>query len=187
MTRKLIDSASDSSLSPFPDNVETPSTADAVESSSGKKRKAVATAKTTKKRKTAVKAEDAADEEVEKPKKRARKVKVEEETVEYVSRQQTSRTRTGLECSVWTSSGLGLLTMVLHRREVKVEENGATTKVKTTQKRKKKAEDAAPLEERTQGSKLRVGAHVSIAGGKSPSSPPLSKREGEWLTQNGRA
>jgi AP endonuclease-1 len=68
--------------------------------------------------------------------------------------------------------------MVLHRQEVKVEENGTATKVKTTQKRttKKKAEKVAPLEERTQGSKLRVGAHVSIAGGKSPSAPPHIKR-----------
>jgi AP endonuclease-1 len=57
------------------------------------------------------------------------------------------------------------------RQEVKVEQDGAVAKVKTTQKRqrKKKQDNIAPLEERTEGSKLRVGAHVSIAGGKAPS------------------
>jgi AP endonuclease-1 len=36
---------------------------------------------------------------------------------------------------------------------------------KATTTRKKTQEDAAPLEERTADSKLRVGAHVSVAGG----------------------
>jgi hypothetical protein len=42
-------------------------------------------------------------------------------------------------------------------------------KVKTTRKqqRKKKEDNNVPLEERTESSKLRVGAHVSIAGGRS--------------------
>jgi hypothetical protein len=95
MTLKLMDSESDSSLSPFPDDVETPSTAGTSGSASGKpkidgkERKAATTVKTTKKRKTVVKAEDTADEEVEKPKKKARKVQVEEKTVKYVSCQDT--------------------------------------------------------------------------------------------------
>ncbi|KAF2687659.1 AP endonuclease [Lentithecium fluviatile CBS 122367] len=147
MARKLhnsaSDSASDSSLSPFPEELRTPVTvADSdnlpVKSAvNEKKRKAEVTVKTTKTtkraRKTAVKEEaDETDQDADKSKKRARKVKVEEETV---------------------------------GQEVKVEANGTTIKAKTTQKRKKKEGKIEPLEERTQGSKLRVGAHVSIAGG----------------------
>jgi AP endonuclease-1 len=52
--------------------------------------------------------------------------------------------------------------------EVKVEENGeGGSKVtkKTTTTRKKKQVDLAPLAERTPNTNLRVGAHVSTAGG----------------------
>jgi AP endonuclease-1 len=41
----------------------------------------------------------------------------------------------------------------------------ATKKATTT--RKKAQEDAPPVEERTTDTKLRVGAHVSVAGGRS--------------------
>jgi AP endonuclease-1 len=60
---------------------------------------------------------------------------------------------------------------IIITREVQVGENEVSTKVKTVRKRqtKKKAEEG-PLEERTKGSKLRIGAHVSIAGGKPASS-----------------
>lgn len=55
-------------------------------------------------------------------------------------------------------------------RKVKVEDEtvaGATKDIKKPKRlRKKKDEDLAPLQERTMGSKLRVGAHVSMAGGK---------------------
>lgn len=59
-------------------------------------------------------------------------------------------------------------------RKVKAEETVVQAKptkaseVKTTQKRqrKNKEEDSTPLEQRTVGSKLMIGAHVSIAGGK---------------------
>jgi AP endonuclease-1 len=176
MTLKLMDSVSDSSLSPFPDDLKTTSVAVTADSPpakdkvNGKKQETETTIKTTRKRKTAVKAEDEADEKVEKPKKRARKVKIEEETVEYVSHITHSTSCPGvLQCGHHLDK---LLTWNPRRHEVKAED-GATTKVKTTQKRqtKKKAGDTAPLEQRTEGSKLRVGAHVSIAGGKSPSSP----------------
>lgn len=52
--------------------------------------------------------------------------------------------------------------------DVQVEEGEDGTKVRTKQKRQRKTKEknVAPLEERTVGSKLRVGAHVSIAGGK---------------------
>jgi GH24 family phage-related lysozyme (muramidase) len=86
--------ASDSSLSPIPDDLDTPTTAGTTDALSntdttnnmadGKKRKANATVKTTKKRKTTLKAEVDAEEDVAKPKKRARKVKVEKEVTEYV-------------------------------------------------------------------------------------------------------
>jgi AP endonuclease-1 len=114
----------------------------------GRKRKAETTVKSTKRVRKAtakeevVNGEDEASgaEETPKhkkaaPRKTAKKVKVEEETVE---------------------------------NEVKVEEgeNGvADVKVKKKRTKKQKLEDIPPLEQRTTGHKLRVGAHVSIAGG----------------------
>jgi AP endonuclease-1 len=52
-------------------------------------------------------------------------------------------------------------------KKIKVEgENGEITAKKApTKRRSKKGVVQAPLEERTVGSKLRVGAHVSTAGG----------------------
>lgn len=107
-----------------------------------KKRKAETAVKSTRRaKKTTVKKEtnngdDAGSADVvPQPKKRTTKVKVQEETVED---------------------------------ELKVEEgqNGETEIKKTVRKsRAKKKADLQPLEPRTIGSKLLVGAHVSIAGG----------------------
>jgi hypothetical protein len=93
MAVQPTDAASDSSLSPFPDDLDKSATASATsalsskettKTANGKERKAGATVKTTKKRKTTLKAEVDTEEDVAKPKKRARKVKAEEEVVEYV-------------------------------------------------------------------------------------------------------
>lgn len=151
MTRKLAELASDSSLSPPPDDLETSVTALEAENDlavkaivNGKKRKAETVVAATKRaRKTNVKDEVNDDTGVSagaeaavksKPKKRTAKVKTEEKTVVD---------------------------------EIKVEagEDGTTVKTKTKRQRKKKEEVLQPLEERTVGNKLRVGAHVSIAGG----------------------
>lgn len=61
-----------------------------------------------------------------------------------------------------------------------------TTKTKTIRKRQsKKAEMPVPLEERTKGSKLRVGAHVSIAGGNIYPSPPTCTSVSQQIDHNG--
>jgi AP endonuclease-1 len=90
MARKLKAPASDSSLSPLPEDLKSssitaPAKALPVKAPvNGNKRKAETTVKTSKRQKIVQEDFDGAEEEAEKPKKRARKVKVEEETVEYV-------------------------------------------------------------------------------------------------------
>jgi hypothetical protein len=68
-----------------------------------------------------------------------------------------------------TSSTAGAETKPIDEVKAK-SENGAIVKKtakKPTTTRKKTQEDVLPLEERTADTKLRVGAHVSVAGGKS--------------------
>ncbi|KAK7183386.1 apurinic endonuclease, partial [Paraphaeosphaeria sporulosa] len=53
----------------------------------------------------------------------------------------------------------------IEEKVVVEDEKGTTVKATQKKSRKKKEENVAPLAERTTGSKLRVGAHVSAAGG----------------------
>jgi hypothetical protein len=146
MAKRLSPASPESSLSPVADDLieQVESKVEVKTAANGRKRKAAATENkaTTKRTKKAVAAEIKAEDdatvadESPKPKGRApKKVKVEATTVE---------------------------------KEVKVEEDGegkpAATKKKTATRAKKQV-DAAPLAERTKGSSLRAGAHVSIAGG----------------------
>ncbi|KAL1595085.1 DNA-(apurinic or apyrimidinic site) lyase [Paraconiothyrium brasiliense] len=150
-SHKAFSMSSNSSLTPPPKDLQPPATTGepgppATKAVNGKKRKAETAANTTKitkrTRKTTVTTEKDADvdisvdkpAEIAKPKKRARKAKVEEETVVD---------------------------------EVVIQEGEEGNTSKTTQKksRKKKDEIIPPLAERTTGSKLRIGAHVSAAGG----------------------
>lgn len=132
-------------MSPVADDLiaQVESKASAKTAANGKKRKATTTdvkvtKRTTKGTATDIKTEDIVDgtDESPQPKRRmTKKIKVDEDTVS---------------------------------NEVKVEANGnGATKVtqKTTVARKKKQVDLAPLAERTADTKLRVGAHVSAAGG----------------------
>jgi hypothetical protein len=145
MARKLSSSASNSSLSPVADDViaQAESKVNVKTATTGRKRKAdttdVEVTKHTRKTIAAnVKTEDgtAGADESPRPKRRmAKKVKVEEEIVD-------DGNKTGL-----TGNG-----------ESKV------TKKKTTT-RSKKQTVASPLTTRTENSNLRVGAHVSTAGG----------------------
>lgn len=134
MARKLAKAASESPLSPPPEELEAAAAENQAPAANGRKRKAEPTVTTAKRvRKTVVyKEDDASSDGIAEPapKKRVRKVKVEETVAQG-----------------------------------KPAEAG---EVKTKQKRqrKNKEEDSAPLEQRTVGSKLMIGAHVSIAGGK---------------------
>lgn len=153
-----VASPSDSSLSPPPNEEILAAQAEtdlSVKTEvNGRKRKVETTVKATKHaRKLAVKkdqveAEDehTGEEETPKPKrtKRTPKVKVQDETIE---------------------------------EEVKVTEGetGATeVKVKRKRQSKKKLEDLPPLEQRTVGSNLLVGAHVSVVGGMCRQLPQLN-------------
>jgi hypothetical protein len=146
MAKKLAPSSPESSLSPVADDLieQVESKVEVKTVANGRKRKATTTeTKTTTKRTKKAAAEEAkgaddatAADESPKPKGRAsKKVKVEATTVD---------------------------------EEVKVEEDGEG-KPKVTKKkaatRTKKQVDVAPLAERTKGSSLRAGAHVSVAGG----------------------
>jgi len=150
MARKLAKSPSESSLSPPPDDLgqnvlaQTAEVDFAVETEvngRGKKRKAETTVKATKRAKKAtVKEEDDAEdandtEETPKPKKRAAKKAKVEETVEG-------------EVTAGADDNGTEVKKITHKRQTKTKEAGL-----------------APLEERTVGSKLLVGAHVSVAGG----------------------
>lgn len=148
MARKLPELTPDSSLSPPPSDLDMSAAIEekadsTITAVNGKKRKAEATVRTTKRaRKVAIKDETsdevggslAAEDADPTPKKRGRRVTKVEQVVES---------------------------------EVKVTEgeDGIKVTAKKTRQRKKKETNEQPLEERTVGSKLRVGAHVSIAGG----------------------
>lgn len=133
MARKLAKAASESPLSPPPEELEAAAAENQTPAANGRKRKAEPTVTTAKRvRKTVVyKEDDASSDSIAEPapKKRVRKVKVEETVAQ--------------------------------------EKPAEAGEVKTKQKRqrKNKEEDSAPLEQRTVGSKLMIGAHVSIAGG----------------------
>jgi AP endonuclease-1 len=143
MARKLTDHESDASLSPFANDLS-----DQAESkvktktvTTGRKRKAdTAEVQTTKRtRKTVAKTEDDVADIDEPPRTKGRvtkKTKVEEETME---------------------------------EEVKVDKTSKSaqkvTKKKTTATRTKKQADLSPLAKRTEDTKVRIGAHVSTAGG----------------------
>ena len=138
---------SGSSLSPAPEDLQTPAeTRETVKkTANGRKRKAETTVKTTAK---ATKRTKVAKEEI----------KIEEEAI--VEAAETPRKKRGTA------------------KKVKYEEdddkddgaNGETATVEKTVKKiatrtKKSKEPEPPLEERTADTKLRIGAHVSVAGG----------------------
>ncbi|KAF2445335.1 AP endonuclease [Karstenula rhodostoma CBS 690.94] len=142
--------SSGSSLSPLPKDIQLVPTVDDADpavkkAANGKKRKAetaVNTTKVTKRtRKTAVKAETdtnsngAVDKAVEATKPRKRAPKTKVEAE------------------------------TIEQEVVVQDEKGTTVKATQKKSRKKKGETIPPLAERTTGSKLRVGAHVSSAGG----------------------
>lgn len=142
MAKKAMD-ASDSSLSPAPENLTAPVEAEVTVkiAPNGRKRKAEATVKTTaettKRSKTAsangVKDEVEAAEADETPRKKratTKKVKYEEENADDKA------------------------TAIIEK----------TVKKKVTRTKKSK-EPEPPLEARTVDTKLRIGAHVSVAGG----------------------
>ncbi|KAL5378343.1 hypothetical protein PMIN02_011252 [Paraphaeosphaeria minitans] len=145
IAHKALSMSSDSSLSAPPEDIQSPPAADETDLAvkklaNGKKRKAetaVSTTKVTKRtRKTTVKAGTDADTNGSAGK-----------PVEAAKpRKRTPKTEV---------------------EEEAIEEKVEGTIIKATQKksRKKKEENCAPLAERTTGSKLRVGAHVSAAGG----------------------
>jgi AP endonuclease-1 len=145
MAKKLSPPSPESSLSPVAEDLieQVESKVEVKTAANGRKRKATTTeTKSTKRTKKATavdfKKEEttAAGDEAPKPKGRAaKKMKVEEATVEETVKVE--------------EDGEG---------------KPKATKKKTTTRVKKQV-DIAPLAERTQGGPLRAGAHVSIAGG----------------------
>lgn len=134
-------------------DVETKFTAEAkAEANNGtsKKRKAATTVKTTKRARTAAVKQESTDGEEA----RAEPESAEKAPVKRATRGPAAKVKVTEEAV---------------SKEVKVEEGAdgkKEVKVKKTRTRKKKEEeDLAPLEPRTVGSKLIVGAHVSAAGG----------------------
>lgn len=164
--------SSDSELSSAPDDEviareANGSNATDTLNGTGKKRKAEAVTKTTKRTKTtAVKVETAKGDADTKLPKRAVKTKVAEERAEEAvvkdeaeAEEAPKKQRRARKVKVEEKDG----------DEVAVAEgeNGQkAVKAKATRQKKVKVEDLPPLAPRTVGSKLLVGAHVSIAGGK---------------------
>jgi AP endonuclease-1 len=174
--------SSDSSLSPPPSeeilNAQAAVTTVQTEviDGNGRKRKAETTTKTTKRAKTAAVKEEVpnGDDIPEPPKgrKRTTKVKVQKETMENeIAVEGEAANGTTEE----TPKRRKRATKVKVEAEVTLDENGEEVKVKKKRQKKPKPEDIPPLEPRTMDSKLRVGAHVSIAGGNASTQvPPLS-------------
>jgi AP endonuclease-1 len=142
MAKKIAES-SDSSLSPAPEDLHAPVETEVTvkATTDGRKRKAETTVKTTKRaKKDGVKEEEPVITEASEPlrKKRAttKKVKYEEDADDKVE---------GAD---------GEAANVVEK----------TVKKKVTRTKKSK-EPVPPLEERTTDTKLRIGAHVSVAGG----------------------
>lgn len=131
--------------------VETEITAEVkAEATNGasKKRKATTTVKSTKRARTAAVKQEVADDESASPEPEEKKA-----PVKRAARGRAAKAKVTEEAVA---------------EEVKVEEGESgekEVKVKKTRTRKKKEEDLTPLEPRTVGSKLIVGAHVSTAGG----------------------
>jgi AP endonuclease-1 len=183
MARKLSSPSPDSELSSAPDDdvlaqqAEVPTATEVVNGTS-RKRKADTVTKTTKRsRTTAVKAEAVEFDAGPKRPKRAAKVKVAEErteeaVVEDEAEEAPKRQKRARKVKVEEKD----------EEEIAVAEgeNGETTvKAKSTRQKKVKEDHLPPLKPRTVGSKLRVGAHVSIAGGKLyfPSGPSMVRIE----------
>ncbi|KAJ4303553.1 DNA-(apurinic or apyrimidinic site) lyase [Kalmusia sp. IMI 367209] len=131
---------SDSSLSPPPEDLKAP----IGDSANRKKRKAETTVKVTKRsRKTTLNEENTADKDA------LAAVSEQEDAVPTKRARKVKVEEGAVETGV----------------QVKEREGGTIVKTKQKTVRKKKEDNILPLEERTIGSKLRVGAHVSIAGG----------------------
>ncbi|KAF2134592.1 AP endonuclease [Dothidotthia symphoricarpi CBS 119687] len=151
MAKKISDTSSESSLSPPPEGL----------SALAEKATVQTTAKGTKRKAEAI---------VTKTTKRTKKTAVEDGTKEaaIASTNEVPRAKRGAT------------TKVKYEETVEEEEkaNGVVTKAATVKKtartvKKKNVKDAPPLEERTKDSKLRVGAHVSTAGGVQNAIPNL--------------
>ncbi|KAJ4309632.1 DNA-(apurinic or apyrimidinic site) lyase, partial [Neodidymelliopsis sp. IMI 364377] len=141
MAKKIAESP-DSSLSPAPEDLNAPVETEVTvkATTDGKKRKAEATVKTTKRvKKEEVKEEEpvitGASEPLRKKRATTKKVKYEEDADDK------------------TEGADGEAANVIEK----------TVKKKVTRAKKSK-EPVPPLEERTTDTKLRIGAHVSVAG-----------------------
>jgi AP endonuclease-1 len=144
MAKKITES-SDSSLSPAPENLAAPVETEVPvkAATNGRKRKAEATVTTT--AKTTKRAKNATVEEI----------KEEDHVIaDIVETPLKKRTATK---------------KVNYEEDVDADAVGATTTKKTVVKKtvraKKSKEPVPPLEARTVDTKLRIGAHVSVAGG----------------------
>ena len=149
MAKKAAES-SESSLSPAPEDLQTPveTELNVKAATNGKKRKAETTIKTT-----------------TKPTKRTKKapaeeIEVEEEVIEKAT--ETPRKRRAPAKKVKYEEDAD-------EKEVGADGEAAAVMEKTVKKKvtrtKKSKEPVPPLEERTADTKLRIGAHVSVAGG----------------------
>lgn len=175
MAKKLRNTSSDSSLSPVPDNLvsATESVAAVQPVSNGKKRKAETTPRTKKTTVQHTAIEDTVTPATEspRPKRRAtKKVKVEQETDEEIVAQESDGSEGKPEkippkrakVVKKTETSAKTSTKIMTK---KADDDKEAKPKKTTKSKTKIAKVLPPIAERTKDTKLRVGAHVSIAGG----------------------
>ncbi|KAL6707767.1 DNA-(apurinic or apyrimidinic site) lyase [Coniothyrium glycines] len=166
MARKLARPASDPPLSPSSDGLVSTTEVVATESiTNGMKRKAVTSVKTTTKRAKKTSASHATTEDglpvpIESPRPKRRAVKkaiIEEDAVEQDVK------------VVDDDEGVTTVKKITKRKKKSDDkddgEQEVEVKEKTAKRKPKAVKNEAPLAERTKDIKLRVGAHVSAAGG----------------------
>lgn len=168
MAKKLTAVSSDSSLSPLPEDIAAESETVVKESkTNGNKRKATSTAekitkrtKTTLATKSKVEGTGAEITETAKPVRRVvKKAIVEEDTVEYEAKTEIDGEKKGKATTK---------TITKRSKKSRDDDNSdaeVDVKKKIPKRKPKAVNDGTPLAERTKDVKLRVGAHVSAAGG----------------------
>lgn len=169
MAKELVKPSSDSSLSPLPDNLGSATELDATQGAiNGKKRKATHTEASTKRTKRApvkkvepeesgkIAAEITSEAPLPLPRRRATKrVATKEDTTDEseLEKDDTAKVKAKKPAAHTNRS---------------IDEGGKATVVKKAAKRKPKVtKNTEPIAQRTTDTRLRVGAHVSAAGGKS--------------------
>ncbi|KAJ4375303.1 DNA-(apurinic or apyrimidinic site) lyase [Neocucurbitaria cava] len=150
MAKKLPDTTSESSLSPLPDNFESVTKEVTVQTiAKGKKRKAESTVKATKR----IKEEPALDDDIV-------------AGAEITPRPNRRVTKKAIVKEEVSDDGIEVKKTSARKKKTEVADNDDKSKVmKTIRRRTKTVKNPEPIAQRTQDTKLRIGAHVSSAGG----------------------